>query len=101
VCEGGRRDHVVLVLWYVEDHVPLAHGGHGPLRHQLPALWCSKVLVRTARGSGQTTGTPCSKWVLVIPEAFHSMAVMLLILLLFCLKHYLISPCGQVILVVN
>lgn len=43
VHPGGQ--HSVSVLRHVEDHILLAHGGHGPVQHQLPPLWRAQVLV--------------------------------------------------------
>lgn len=40
---GGQ--HSVSLLWDVEDHLLLAHRGHGPVQHQLPSLWRAQVLV--------------------------------------------------------
>lgn len=40
---GGQ--HSVSLLWDVEDHLLLAHRGHGPVQHQLPSLWGAQVLV--------------------------------------------------------
>ena len=39
--------HAILVLWYVEDHLCMAHRGHGSLQHQLLALWRAQVMVKT------------------------------------------------------
>ena len=36
---GG--EHCLLVLWYVEDDVCLAHRRHGSIQHQLSPLWSS------------------------------------------------------------
>uniref|UniRef100_A0A8I3PE02 Lysine demethylase 4D n=1 Tax=Canis lupus familiaris TaxID=9615 RepID=A0A8I3PE02_CANLF len=36
------------VLRHVEDRLRLAHGGHGPVQHQLPALRAAQDLVRRA-----------------------------------------------------
>lgn len=41
------RQYTLPVFWYVEDHICLAYGGHGPLQHQLLALWRTQVLVKT------------------------------------------------------
>lgn len=38
-------EHTVPVLRHVENHLCVAHGGHGPLQHQLPAFRATKVLV--------------------------------------------------------
>lgn len=37
--------HSLPLFWHVEDHIRLAHWGHGSLQHQLPALWTVQVLV--------------------------------------------------------
>ena len=43
--QNPRREHGLPLLWHVEDDVRLAHGGHGPPLHQLPAPGRCKVLV--------------------------------------------------------
>ena len=53
-----RRQHPVPVLRHVEDRLRLAHGGHGPLQHQLPALWGAQDVVRGAPGARPAPGTP-------------------------------------------
>ena len=63
MCVGGRCYHLIPVLRYVEDDVSVAYGGYGSVRYQLSALWCTKVLVCTAGGPGQATGTPRRKYV--------------------------------------
>lgn len=39
------RQYTLPLFWHVEDHICLAHRGHGPLQHQLLALWRTQVLV--------------------------------------------------------
>lgn len=47
-CVYSGSKHTLSVLWNVEDQLLLAHGGHGPLQHQLPALWRAQILVGLA-----------------------------------------------------
>lgn len=42
-----RSKHSVSLFWHVEEHVCLAHRGHGSLQHQLPSLRRTQVLVQT------------------------------------------------------
>lgn len=44
-CVHPGSQHSVSVLRHVEDHLLLAHGGHGPVQHQLPPLRRAQVLV--------------------------------------------------------
>ncbi|KAK8768868.1 hypothetical protein V5799_014665, partial [Amblyomma americanum] len=50
--------HSLPVLWHVEDHFCMAHGRHGPLLHQLPALWGAQVVVLRAPGARPPAGAP-------------------------------------------
>ncbi len=40
-----RSQHSISLLRDVEEHIRLAHRGHGSLQHQLPALRRTQVLV--------------------------------------------------------
>lgn len=39
--------YTLLVFWHVEDHLCMAHWGHGPLQYQLLALWRAQIMVKT------------------------------------------------------
>ena len=45
------RQHGLPVLRHVEDNVRLAHGGHGPVQHQLPSLWRTQDVVLDTAGA--------------------------------------------------
>lgn len=44
--QNQRSQHTIPLLWDVEECLRMAHGGHGSVQHQLPALWRTQVLVQ-------------------------------------------------------
>lgn len=85
------RQYTLPVFWHVEDHICLAHGGHGPLQHQLLALWRTQVLVKTELLSW--SHAHCKPLTLIWVLYDHHIALKILFYH-FCLKAFVMFKKG-------